>query len=162
MRLFNRKPKEMSLKEFESLAQASRTWLEVQQEQWCDQFKMDEYERFDIRPQSAELVFSNSGIPKVIATIQFAGSLSTKSDTWLWSWANDSMPAQAKQDILRVKEWGEQHGAFPLTNRHFEADDKLCFSLTAICARLLDARGVYRAPGPDVYAYLVITDVRWA
>lgn len=162
MRLFNRKPKEMSFEEFERLTQESRTWLEGQQEQWSNEFGMGDYERFDLHPQSGELVFSNSGVPKVIATIQFAGSLSTKSNTWLWSWANDSMPAQAKQDILKVKAWGEQRGAFPLTNRGFEADDTLCYSLTAICAKLLDARGVYRAPGPDVYAYLVVTDVRWA
>ncbi len=163
MRLFNRKPKEdMSYEQFEALAQESIAWLKRQQQQWCEQFNMDQYERFDLNPHTGELTFSNSGIPKVVAKVQFAGSLSIRSNTWLWSWANDSMPDHAKQDILRVKKWGEQHGAFPLTNRGFEADDEVCYSLAAICAKLLDAKGFYRAPGPNVYAYLIITDVRWA
>ncbi len=72
------------------------------------------------------------------------------------------MPSIAKQEILKVKAWGEHHGAFPLTTRKLDADDDMCFSLTAVCAKLLDAKGVYRAPGPDVYAYLVITDIGWA
>lgn len=152
----------MTSQQFEALAQESLAWLEERQEQLQADFDMGKHERFDLNPQTGELIFSDAGEPKVIAKIQFVGSLSANSGTWLWSWANESMPAHAKQDILKVKEWGEQQGAFPLTNRGFEADDEMCFSLAAICAKLLDAKGVYRAPGPNTYAYLLMTEVRQA
>lgn len=46
-------------------------------------FNLGGYDRDDRDRWCGELVFSDQGIPKVVAEIQFVGSISTKSDPWL-------------------------------------------------------------------------------
>ncbi len=150
---------------FIALARESEAYLEAQMRQLEQDFAFSSYERFDLNPHTAEMTFSNAGVPQVIARVQFVGSYSTRSQSWLWSWANDSMPDAAKQDILQVKQFGEEQQAAPLTVARLEGDGDEGFgwTATAISAFLLKAKGAYEAPGPEgVSAFLIFTDVRWA
>ena len=149
--------------QFADFEKESLVWLENQQQKLVNEFNLGQYERFDVDYQSAKLIYSSGGEPKVIADIQFAGSLATKSDSWLWSWANESTPIHLKQELFRVKEFGEVHKIFPLTRSGTsDIGDTFCYSVTAIAARLLNAKGIYRSPSSIGYVYLILLDVEWA
>ena len=53
-------------------------------------FRTTTWPRWDYDLDAGTLVFSDRGVPKVIASIQVVGTTSKSSNTWLWSWANDN------------------------------------------------------------------------
>ncbi|MGF1761644.1 hypothetical protein L4D76_27835 [Photobacterium sagamiensis] len=67
-------------------------------------FKLGEHERFDWDQENGTLVFSNDGKVAVIAKVQFVGSISTKSNTWLWSWANSFVLDNVKDQMHKFYE----------------------------------------------------------
>ncbi len=67
-----------------------------------EEFRIGSYGRYDYDLESGTLVFSNDGVPGVIAEIQVVGTDSTASKTWLWSRENASIPEHAKRDLSVV------------------------------------------------------------
>jgi len=78
--------------------------LSEKQASIMSEYKIGEHERFDWDQENGTLVFSNGDKPAVIAKVQFVGSISTKSDTWLWSWANSTILDNVKDEMHKVKE----------------------------------------------------------
>lgn len=67
-------------------------------------------------------------------------------DSFLWSWANDALPANGKRGIERVREYGVEHDLWLLVEPELEggmAQAKECVALTG---RILDAAGVWIEP----------------
>jgi hypothetical protein len=112
--------------------------------------------------ETRQLVFSENAVPKVIADIQFVGSISTRSDTWLWAWANDSVDPQLSSSMGAVRDYGEKHGFNHLTSKKWHAHEVDGWEMTSIAALLLKARGAYRTPGDTGFTFMVMTDIRWA
>ncbi len=116
--------------------------------------------RWDLDQVKGMLTFSENGVPKVIATVQIAGSYSTYSHTWRWAWANDSVSDHLKQGVTQVKAYGIKHKYRQLTTAKFECDEDYGFALTAAAGYLLKAKGAYRGPMTDGYVYMLITDIK--
>lgn len=93
---------------FSELVAESTAYLKARMARAQEEFKLGNYERFDYNQTAATLTWSDAGVPKVIAKIQFVGSTSFQSKTWLWSWANPSILEIAKNDIHKVKEFGQR------------------------------------------------------
>jgi hypothetical protein len=79
------------------------------------EFKIGDYKRWNYDLDKATLIFSNDGVPKVVAEIQAAGSIANKSKSWLWSWDNESLPGHVTNSMLAVREFGEKHNLLKLT-----------------------------------------------
>jgi hypothetical protein len=60
-------------------------------------------------------------VPRVIADIQFVGSISTKSDTWLWAWANDTVDLLLSASMRAIQDYGKKHGFEHLTSKQWHA-----------------------------------------
>jgi len=86
-----------------------------------------------------------------------AGTFSTKSNTWKWSWDNDSTLDNVKEKSLLVKEFGETSGYPKLTDGYFPSDEFDAWEFTAIAAKLTNGIGVYRPVSDGLQIYLVIT-----
>lgn len=125
-------------------------------------FLIGSYERFDWNQDDGTLVFSDSGVTKVVAEVQFVGSFSTISNTWLWSWDNATILPQVKQRMFEVREFGERHGIEELSTAKWPATVHDGWAMTAITAKLLDAHGAYRTADGDGFTFLVMTSIRWA
>jgi hypothetical protein len=46
----------------------------------------------------------------VVADLCMVGSVSDSEGTFLWGWANESIPHQAKRRLHEVRSFGEKHG----------------------------------------------------
>jgi hypothetical protein len=123
-------------------------------------FSLASYGRWDWNQDTGELVFSNDDVPGVIARIAFVGSLSTKSDTWLWAWANFSLVDAIREPVIAVRDYGEQKDFLPLTTPKWPATQEDGWHMTAVAARVLGAEGAYRTPNDYGFTFMVLHDVR--
>lgn len=82
---------------------------------------------------------------------QFLGSYNSRSGTWMWAWAIDSIDARLKVDSLALREVGQLRSSPLLTERIVEVsrEDADCLALVAVRRSRFDA--LYKAPdGPQV------------
>lgn len=136
--------------------------LEVKQGELQARYRIGEHERYDWHQETGQLVFSHEGQPQVVADIQFVGSISTLSHTWMWSWANQSLREPVKSELRRVRAYGEERGFLKLVAAHWSAGEQDGWEMTAVSAHLLGAAGAYRSPGDQGFTFLIMTGVRWA
>ncbi len=127
-----------------------------------NQFKLGDYELWDADQETGKLIFSDKGKPKVIASFQIAGSYSTYSKTWKWSWANDTVDVAIKQEMDKVKEFGEKNQIKQLTTAQWKCDEDYVWTITSIAGQIIKAKGAYRGKIPEGFVYLLITDIKWA
>ena len=147
---------------FARLVEESNEYLEARQEELWSKFELEECESYNWNQESGELTFFRDGEARVVADIQFSGSFSTRSNTWLWSWANSSLLEAVKTGVREVRELGSRTGFLKLAAAHWRATEEDGWDMTAITARLLGAVGAYRSPGEGGATFMVITAMRWA
>lgn len=139
--------------DFDSLSERSYEYLEAKQAASQKDFQIGTYERFDWDQEKMQLIWSDAGVPKVIAKIQFVGSISTKSNTWLWSWANPTVSTTLSETMTSVGDYGHTNGFIKLTDEKWAADEVDGWQMTAIAAYLLNAHGAYRSSKDDGFLH---------
>ena len=124
-----------------------------------EKFEISRHERWDWDQETCRIVFSNSGVPAVTARIQFVGSISTTSDTWLWSWANPSFEPHTSEDLQKVRDYGEGKDFASLTVPKWPGEEVDGWEMTAVAAHLLDAEGAYRTPSETGFTFMLLMDM---
>jgi hypothetical protein len=150
----------MSEQDFQAFRQQSNWFMRTKMEENQKEFGLDSFSRFDWDQWRGELVFSSGGIPKVVARIQVVGSLSTRASTWFWAWANSALLAPIRQSVLRVREFGEERGLLTLLQPRWAAKETDAWQMTALTARLTDAKGAFKCTASDGFTFMVFTDIR--
>ncbi|AEV82014.1 hypothetical protein ACWT_0998 [Actinoplanes sp. SE50] len=108
----------------------------------------------------ARIVFSRGGREFLHGRITVIGSVDHAQQTWLWSWANDSLPQAVLGDIAGVRDFGERHG-FPLLVRPgFHAEQKPVAQAKTVAADVLDAEGLWFQPGDEIDLHFAIHGLR--
>jgi len=126
------------------------------------QFSLSKHTRWDYDQATGLLTFSNDGIPAVISNIEIVGSVSTVTDTWLWSWANFHFLPNVRTQIVAVRDFGEKEDFPQLTIPKWHADEVDGWEMSAIATHVLDAKGVYRVPTGKGFLFMAMTNVRFA
>ena len=130
------------------------------------EFRLNGWPHYDYDFDAGTLIFSEHGVPKVIAEIQIAGSSSSRAGNWLWAWANANLPPKLVTNSRLVRAFGEEHGISDLTGELVEQDDDLNalgWELTSIMVRLTNALGAYRPPRDEGGGlYLTYKSMTWA
>lgn len=134
---------------FEELSNKSYEYLNEQQAICEDKYLLGKHERWFYDQETGLIIFYNED--KIILRIKFeaVGSISLISNTWLWSWANNTVLENTKQDILKVKEYGEKNDFEKLYQEKWNADEYDGWEMCAIAAYLLKAKGAYRVPSKE-------------
>ena len=122
-------------------------------------FRTGHWARWNYDLDAATLTFSEAGVPHVIARIQAIGSTSNASKTWLWAWANESLPSKVTVNVQEVRKFGRDQGVTQLTESTLPDDEYLGWAMTAIAADIIGAKGAYRCPSEHGFLYVVFTDV---
>jgi hypothetical protein len=129
-------------------------------EECTRRYRISAMPRWNYDLDAGTLVFSEEGIPTVIASIQVVGTTSTTSKTWLWGWANESLPSSVVSRVCEVRRFGETEGLSRLTEEQLPDDEYLGWEMTAIAARIIGAKGGYRFPAENGFMYVVYTNLR--
>lgn len=127
-----------------------------------EEFRISTWPRWEYDLEQGTLTFSEEGIAKVVASIQVAGTTSRSAGTWMWGWANDSLPANATKDVERVRQFGRVENIDQLTKSELPDDEYLGWEMTAVAAKLLEAKGAYRCPDDNGFLYLVYSSIGFA
>ena len=90
------------------------------------------------------------------ASIQFIGSFSPASRTWLWAWANFSVDAKNRELVTKVRDLGEERDFPRLTTAKWNANEHDGWHMAAIAAVVMGAQGIYRAPSDTGPTFLAI------
>jgi uncharacterized protein DUF6882 len=147
---------------FVELLTSAYTYLTQRQEHLTEIYGLSTYERWDWDDERSAVVFSNGGIPRVIAASQLVGSVSTKTGTWLWAWSNQHIEPRHRRDLDEVRRYGEHHGIWQLTTPKWEADETDGWEMTSIAAYVLQAKGAYRMPNRHLFSFAIFDEVTWA
>lgn len=142
-----------------ALTERSQEALRAKQRQLEAKFGLGRHKRWDWDQATGQLVFSNDGVPAIACDIAFVGSVSTLSDTWLWSWANFSLTESVRSPMLRVREFGEAQDLPRLTVPKWPAGEADGWEMTAIAVEILGASGAYRTPSKNGFTFLALLSV---
>src|SRR4051794_12356012 len=107
------------------LVAGARAMMAERQPATFAQFGVDYSTQFEWNTERAEMVFSSKGVPIVRADLQFVGSIAGRERTWLWGWANASIPTAATRRLAEVRRYGQEQGFPKLTEPEWvpEGDD---------------------------------------
>lgn len=145
----------MTYTEFEKLIEDSTAYLHACNEKASRNFGIDGFARYEYDLFQNEIWWSDADGPKVRAKVTIVGSLSTKSRTWLWSWANPHFDDVEIGPINRVRQFGEWEGVSKLVEQKWEADEVDAWEMTSVSGRLLESQGAYRSPDASGSLFLL-------
>jgi hypothetical protein len=152
----------MAEPKFVELVTAAHQFLTARQDTLTNEFGLSRYQRWDWDADQGSIVFSDDGTPRVIAQAQLVGSVSRKTGTWLWAWANRSIEQRLYRDLAEVRKFGEQKGIWQLTTAKWEADEVDGWEMTSISAYVLQSKGAYRMPHEHLFTFAILDSITWA
>jgi hypothetical protein len=145
-----------------SFVDACQQELGVKQGRLQKDFALGKHKRWDWDQDRAKLVLSNDGIAAVVASIAFAGSLSSKTDTWLWSWANPNLVSFVQGRMTEVRDFGETEDYPHLVVPKWTADETDGREMAAVATHILGTDGAYKTDSDFGFLYMVLSNVRFA
>lgn len=146
--------------EFERWVTAARAETQRRMTEAQRRFGLGSHARYELDLADAVITFFDaSGAARVKARVQVAGTWSPNSETWLWSWENESVPAQACESVQLVRHRGEREGVSWLQASVVECDEGMAWSLASLAAHLLDAQAVYRTASAKSRVFLLLFEV---
>ena len=151
----------MNQLQYLELLEESRIYLDTQQVE-CDQaFRLNQFNRMDYEQETGRMIFSDVGvIPRVVADYQIVGSLSGRTNTWLWAWDNPYLLENTIQDIWEVKKFGDENDIEKLISPKWKATEQDAWDMTAIAANRLKARGVYSFLSDDIRVFAIFKRIK--
>jgi len=145
--------------DFSELLQVSYEYLTKQQEIMQEEYGLGDYDHWFYDSKTGFLTFSDEGVDKIKIKYEETGTLSKTSNTWLWSWANESIPSNVKSEITQVKKFGEIEAYEPLMKAQWDADMTNAWEMTIVAAYLMNAKGAYRVPTEKLYSFMIFKEV---
>jgi Family of unknown function (DUF6882) len=120
------------------------------------------YTDFRFSQETGQLVLSAPKKPAVVADVQLVGTVSKRSKTWLWAWANDTMAAKLKAESRRVRAYGRQHSYSRLTLSRWPAERSDGWAMAAAQAHLFGADAAFRTPNASGETFMVLRNIHYA
>jgi hypothetical protein len=91
---------------------------------------------------TATIAFNRSSI-RVVADLCVIGTASKVEGTFLWAWANETISAEAKRGLEKVRAFGLEHDLGLLTRSELAGGRAEGLEALAIAGRVLKADGVW-------------------
>ncbi|ARJ03900.1 hypothetical protein GCM10010988_25690 [Cnuibacter physcomitrellae] len=88
---------------------------------------------------------------------QFLGSYAPEASTWLWGWANESIPAPMRHAALQVRALAERPGLELLAEPKVGVRADIADDFASIAVEVAGLDGWYRVPAARSNAYLGFT-----
>jgi hypothetical protein len=146
---------EDTLTDWAAWSRASVALMNERNQNWINTFQVASVPyHWHLDPPVLEFKRASDYVRAVLCCI---GGVSLREGTFLWSWANDAIPACAKQGIERVRTFGQHHGLPLLTSASWRGSRPEGLEMLAISGRILDAQGAWVAPAEDVTLFFALS-----
>jgi hypothetical protein len=151
----------MDAAELDAFAEEANSLTKSRNAEAARTFGLGSHARFDLDLKARRLSFLDAGgAPMVTSRVVPVGSWARTSQSWLWSWDNDSIPHAASDEMAAVRKFGEVHDVAALRQSLESCDEPLAWALAAISLKLLDAQGVYRIEQDRTFLFLLLFDLK--
>lgn len=138
--------------------------MTVHQDRLRREYQLDRWPRFDYDEGAGLLVFSEGGVARVLADVQFVGDVSRRDSTWTWAWELPYVSGDLAGAASEARRYGWLHGVVPLRRSGWHGDNGDGWEMTSLTGWIAGAEGGYRAPSSDSsrYTFMLLRNVRWA
>lgn len=130
--------------------------LETKQYKLLQKYEIGKFEEYWYSQEDCILQFKTDHQVELEFNCIFIGSWSSNSNTWMWSWANESMTDNVRQTSTVLKELQQITGSNVFTTPYFECDEAMAHELTALSVEHLNAKGMYISPGEKSHLFIAI------
>jgi hypothetical protein len=130
--------------------------LETKQGEFFQKYGIGSFEEYWYSQESSILQFKTDGLVKLEFNVIFIGSWSSKSETWMWAWSNESMTNHVRNQSIELKELQQVTGFDLFANPYFECDEAMAHELTAFAVERLNAEGMYISPDGKSHLFMAI------
>jgi hypothetical protein len=144
---------------WEAVVQAARKRAAVRQKAMVDGFGLAGNVQYKWSLDEAQISWSRDSSVFLSARITMIGSVNIPRQTWLWSWANDSLPPAVLGDIGRVRDYGEANGFPVLPWEGFNYHPDLIAEARYVSAAVLEAEGLWSETLKDAQLHFLIHDL---
>ena len=105
--------------------------------------------------------FGDGPLPSLVAEMQVVGTFSKQSNSWLWSWANESMEPGLIREVRWLQTLGQVRGISRLSEPYLPGAEEVDgWEMTSLACYLLGWEAVYRAPMDHRYLFVLLRNFR--
>jgi hypothetical protein len=130
--------------------------LEKKQAKLLEEYGISNFDEYWYDQEESILQFKTNNRMELEFNIIFIGSWTKNSNSWMWSWANNSTTDNVKVRSRRIKELQEVTGAEIFTCPCFECDEYMAQELVAFAVEHLNAKGMYISPNGNSQLFMAI------
>ncbi|MEV4560479.1 DUF6882 domain-containing protein [Kitasatospora sp. NPDC049285] len=144
---------------WEDVVLAARERARTRQALMVERFGLSGDVQYQWSMDDARITWSRDGNVFLTGRLTMIGSVSHARRSWLWSWANDSLPRAVLGDIERVRRFGEENDFPVLPWPGFDAHPELVAEARMVAAAVLDAEGLWAESMDDVQLHFLVDDL---
>ncbi|MFE6051383.1 DUF6882 domain-containing protein [Kitasatospora sp. NPDC056446] len=148
--------------DWEEVVHAARERARDRQALMVERFGLSGDVRYDWSLDDARISWSRDGEVFLTGRITLIGSVSLARRTWLWAWANDSLPRAVLGDLERVRRFGEENGYPVLPWPGFDHHPELVAEARLVAASVLDAEGLWADESDGVQLHFLLHDLAFS
>ena len=146
---------------WESVVLDARSRVQQRQARTIEQYGLSGDVQYFWSMDDASITFSRDGQEFLRGRITMIASVNTGLGTWLWSWANDSLPQAVLGEVDRVRRYGVEHNFPLLVWPDFRADDRPVQQARIVATDVLSADLLWRSRwGDDLEVHFAVNDLR--
>jgi hypothetical protein len=146
----------MSYKDF--VSEASSVFLSAH-DAFKESHKLESYAHWFYNQSTGLLRLYNTESDEIYFKYLPIGTYSTKSNTWMWAWHNESSVEQNKHQTLTIKEFGEAHGYEKLSTGYFKSDEIDGWDFIGIAFKLFGGLCGYRTNTERLNSYMLLQEI---
>lgn len=121
--------------------------LERKQKILFEKYRIGNFESYWFEQETRILQFKNKEKVELEFEIVCIGTWAHQKNTWLWSWANESLLDERRKEAEVLKELRAETDIEIFEYAMFECDEQMAYEISAVCIRKLNSIGIYRIPG---------------
>ncbi|MFF3301365.1 DUF6882 domain-containing protein [Streptomyces sp. NPDC002908] len=144
---------------WEEVVLAARERARAKQSRMVEHYGLSGDVQYHWSMDDARITWTRDGATFLTGRLTMIGSMSPSRKTWLWAWANESLPRPVVGDIEQVRRFGEANGFPVLPWPGFDYDPELVAEARMVAASVLDAEGLWADSADDVQFHFAIHDL---
>lgn len=146
----------MNEEQFDEFVDHCYKEFEMKQNQLIEAYNLGHYSEYWYDQTTKILQFKERDLIALEFDIICIGSWAHKNETWLWSWANQSVTDECRKDSERIKGLKTFTGVEVFEMEGLKCDEVTAYELVAMSIHHLDAIGMYRIPGEKSHLFVAI------
>jgi hypothetical protein len=151
----------LSFDEFDEFVAASLDELERKQERLRTGYGIGSQTRWYMDLEASKLEFYDGDRLTLVCDVLPIGTFVNEDRSWLWAWANSSIPHPVRRRAERLKGLAKTTGVPVLGLPMLRAHSAIATEIVAMACRELGLHGVYAVPGgPSAQLFLGLEAIR--